>query len=101
MILMRLYHHNDTSIVYLENDETGEEMMISYTEIAEAFERYGGSFVHSLGIALRHADPFNVAKILSTRPNYVQQYCNQFIIPQYHEEKQREPGEANQGAEEN
>lgn len=41
MILMRLYHHNDTSVVYLENDETGEEMMISYTKIAESFERYG------------------------------------------------------------
>lgn len=94
---------SDKVAAYLENEETDEEIVVPYTYIAEAFEKYGGSFVRSLWTALRHADPFNVAKILSTRPSYVQQYCNQFIIPklQQNEEEQNQPGETDKEADEN
>ena len=51
------------------------------TEIAEAFERYGWSFVHSLWVALRHADWNNSAKIIKTWSNYVEQYFNEYILP--------------------
>ena len=97
----RKYSYNDKEKVYLVNEETDEEIEIFYTLIAEAFVQYWWSFVRCIGQALRHADPFNVAKILSTRPNYVQQYCNEFIIPELNEKEQEEPRDPNQGTEEN
>ena len=48
--------------------------------IAEYFTTYGGSFVKSIGEALRHADPFNTYKLLDTFKEYVIQYLNVFNI---------------------
>lgn len=46
--------------------------------IAEYFSSYGGSFVKSIGEALRHADPFNTYKLLDTFKEYVTQYIQTF-----------------------
>ena len=42
--------------------------------VSRAMQRYGGSFVQNLGVALSCADDENVAKIKATWPEYWQQY---------------------------
>lgn len=44
--------------------------------VATAMERYGGSFVKCLGMALKNADRENALKIRDTWPKYWRQYKN-------------------------
>jgi hypothetical protein len=45
-------------------------------EMAEAMQRYGGSFVQCLGMLWMRADVINRAKILATWPEYCAEYCD-------------------------
>jgi len=45
-------------------------------DVAEAMIKYGGSFVSSLGKALRQADHININKIKSAFPEYWKQYSD-------------------------
>lgn len=51
------------------------------SELADAFEKYGWSFVQSLGVALRKADHINAEKLINTFQEYVIQYAFEFIKP--------------------
>ncbi len=44
--------------------------------VMESVERYGGSFVKALGLALMRADHENVLKIKKAFPEYWEQYLN-------------------------
>ena len=48
-------------------------------DLINAFEKYGGSFVQSLGHCLVCADPINTKKIMETFQEYVEQYVFEFI----------------------
>lgn len=52
----------------IENDEV-------YT-VSENMQRYGGSFVKALGVALSCADVHNQIKIKNAFPEYWDQYLN-------------------------
>jgi len=50
---------------------------LSFNEISDMIsrmEKYGGSFVVALANAFKYADPDNRRKLLSTFPNYVNEY---------------------------
>jgi hypothetical protein len=47
-----------------------EEAMI----VANAMNKYGGSFVRSLGTCLSHADPDNTRRIKEASPEYWEKY---------------------------
>lgn len=49
------------------------------SELCEAFEEYGWSFVQSLGVALRNADHINAEKLIKTFDDYVVEYAFEFI----------------------
>jgi hypothetical protein len=40
----------------------------------EAMMTYGGSFVQTLGLLMRKADPSNLAKLLGAFPDYIKNY---------------------------
>ncbi len=42
--------------------------------IVDAMEKYGGSFVKSLAMCFRTADPINFRKLKDAFPNYWNQY---------------------------
>lgn len=58
----------------------GENYKVNTTDIAEMFERFGWSFVKSLGVALYRADMHNTVKILTTFQDYVVEYIIWFWI---------------------
>lgn len=64
------------AVVY--NDKHPDGILIPKETIAELFTTYGGSFVRSLGEALRHADPFNTLDLLLTFNRYVKYYLTDF-----------------------
>lgn len=49
------------------------------SELSEAFENFGWSFVKSLGVCLRNADHINAEKLINTFQDYVVEYAFQFI----------------------
>lgn len=51
------------------------------SELADTFEKYGWSFVQSLGVALRNADHINAEKLINAFQEYVIQYAFEFIKP--------------------
>lgn len=57
----------------------GKQEFFETAHIAESFEKYGGSFVQALGIALYRADSINTIKILDTWAALVQEYILTFI----------------------
>jgi len=44
--------------------------------VCENMQKYGGSFVQALGVALSKADDFNVTRIKNAFPDYWEQYLN-------------------------
>jgi len=44
--------------------------------IQENMQRFGGSFVQALGVALTKADSFNTARIKNAFPDYWEEYLN-------------------------
>lgn len=43
-------------------------------KVSHAMEKYGGSFVKHLGMALHYADHINAQKIKNTWPDYWKEY---------------------------
>ena len=60
--------------------EDWEEMHFEKTKIADAFERFWGSFVKALWVALYRADRNNTLKLMWCFDHYVQEYIEQFIL---------------------
>jgi len=52
------------------------------SELADAFEKYGWSFVQSLGACLRYADHINAKRLIESFEDYVILYAFWFIKPQ-------------------
>lgn len=58
-----------------------KEMIVYKSEIADAMTEFGGSFVHFLWEALHHADMNNSKILINSRPGYIEEYANKFVIP--------------------
>ena len=74
----------DIEVVKIIHDKTSkhfDRVRFSKSELADAFEKYGGSFVQSLGLALRNADCINADKLIKAFENYVIEYAFEFILP--------------------
>lgn len=59
--------------------ENSEIICFEASEIAEAFEKYGWSFVEALWVALHRADGPNTIKILTAWENYASEYIETFL----------------------
>lgn len=68
---------------FLQKGEEKFELINSVSfyrsELCEAFEEYGWSFVQSLGVCLRNADHINAEKLIKTFDDYVVEYAFEFI----------------------
>lgn len=72
-------HENGSVAGFTTNTKFFE---LDKVDIAKAFETYWGSFVKALWIALYHADPINTNLLLKTWKHYVQEYIENFILPE-------------------
>lgn len=68
----------DNGVLIKTKDKGGQ--VIETEKIAEAFEKYGGSFIKALWIALYKADAINTAKILLGWEKEVKEYIQTFIL---------------------
>ena len=55
-------------------------------DVADALEKYGGSFMKAIWTALRRADCVNQAKIVNCRPMEIDEIVNLFILENKNDE---------------
>ena len=76
--------------VLLVEDSFGKVHHIETATIIQLWERFGGSFVKSLAVALQRADPVNTYKLLDTFSNYISEYLEVFYFPTFAENGETE-----------